>query len=133
MTNERDIVMQFSRAKQKLADAKDAQAIAQAEFDAVETQLLEHLENTRADATASYEGIGYVRAQKPRLYASCSIEAMPNLIEHLERIGRKDMVRETVNPQTLSAFVSECIDSGAQVPDMVTFYLKPQLRLYNSK
>jgi hypothetical protein len=33
-------------------------------------------------------------------------------------------------PQTLSSFTKECIEGGVEVPEFISYYLKPTIRLY---
>ena len=89
------------------------------------------MESNSAVATAKYEGIGYAQIQKPRLYASCKEENMERLFEFLKEQGREDLIKTTVLPQSLSSFTSECIETGAEVPEFVSYYLKPSIRLYS--
>lgn len=129
-TTERDLVLAYRTAKHNLDAAKDAQKFAQEEFDKAESVLVEWLDANSAEATARYEGLGYVSAQKPRLYASCRKENEENLFAFLKKEQREDLIRTTVSPQQLSAFVRERIEAGDPIPDIITYYLKPSLRLY---
>ncbi len=130
MTTERDLVVQFRDARAKLDLAKEQEALASAEFTKTETALLEHLEATQATATASYEGVGYVKLNKPRLYASVTQEHLPLVLEHLKAEGREDLIKTAVNAQTLSAYIAERLEQGRDIPDGVSYFLKAQLRIY---
>lgn len=128
--NERELVIAFRDARSKLDAAKEAEAAASAEYNKAELALLEHLEAAQATSTATYEGLGYVKMQKPRLYASVTQENLPEFLSFLKAEGREDLLKTTVAPQTLSAFVSERIEQGLGVPSMVSYYLKTSLRNY---
>lgn len=130
MTTERDLVVAFRDARQKLDSIKEQEAAASAEYSKAESALLDHLEATQAMATARYEGVGYVKLNKPRLYASVKQEDLPTLIEFVTAEGRNDLVKQVINPQTLSSYVSERIEQGLEVPPGVVYFLKPQLRIY---
>ena len=127
---ERDLVENFKRAKESRDDFKDRLKTAQEELDDAEFCLIEFLEAHSAVSTAEYEGLGYAQIQKPRLYANCRQEKMDDLISFLKSKNREDLIKITVMPQTLSSFTSECIEEGAEVPEFITYYLKPSIRLY---
>lgn len=127
---ERDLVAQFKSAKAKLDETREQESLASAELTKAETALLEHLEATQANATARYDGLGYVKLQKPRLYASVAQEHLHGLLEFLKMEGREDLVKTTVNPQSLSSYVAERIEQGLAAPEGVSYFLKPQLRIY---
>ena len=129
-TTERDLVAQFRRAKEKRDGIKDDLKDAQAEYDMTESRLIEFLESNSAISTAKYEGLGYAQIQKPRLYASCKEENMERLFDFLREKAREDLIKTTVMPQTLSSFVKECIETGIEIPDYVSYYLKTSIRLY---
>ena len=129
-TTERDLVAQFRRAKEKRDNLKDDLKAAQVEYDMTESRLIELLESNSAISTAKYEGLGYAQIQKPRLYASCKEENMERLFDFLREKAREDLIKTTVMPQTLSSFVKECIETGIEIPDYVSYYLKPSIRLY---
>jgi len=128
--SERDLVIQFKSAKEKRDALKEALKQAQEEFDKTEFAVIEFLEANSAVSTAKYEGLGYVQIQKPRLYASCKEDNLPGLFDFLKKQGREDLIKTTVLPQTLSSFTSECIESGVEVPECISYYLKPSVRLY---
>jgi hypothetical protein len=127
---ERDLVIQFKCAKEKKDALKEDLKNAQEEFDKAESRLIEFLESNSAISTAKYEGLGYAQIQKPRLYASCRQENMDDLFQFLKEQEREDLIKTTVMPQTLSSFVSECIEEGREIPEFINYYLKPSIRLY---
>ena len=129
---ERDLVAAFCDSKHKLDALKEQEALASAEHTKAESALLDHLEATQATATAHYEGLGYVKLNKPRLYASVKQEDLPSLIEFVTAQGRSDLVKQVINPQSLSSYVSERIENGETVPPQVVYFLKPQPRIYGA-
>ena len=130
-TTERDLVLRFKSAKEKRDALKEELKQAQEEYEKTEFVLIEFLESISAISTAKYEGIGYVQIQKPRLYASCREENIKALFAFLKEQGREDLIKTTVLPQSLSSFTSECIESGMEIPECITYYLKPSVRLYS--
>jgi len=127
---ERDLLFRFKLAREKRDRLKDDLKTAQEELDQSEFRLIEFLESHSAVSTAKYEGLGYAQIQKPRLYANCRQENMDDLIESLQTQNREDLIKTTVMPQSLSSFTSECIEQGIEVPEFITYYLKPSIRLY---
>ena len=127
---ERELVEKFRDAKGRLKELKLLAAEAQQELDTTENEILELLESDEKDATAIYEGIGCVKSQKPKLYASTLAENRDELAEWLTTIGRRDMVVSYVFPKTLSGFVKERVESGEEIPDCIQYYLKPSLKYY---
>ena len=128
---ERDLVLQFKCAKEKRDALKEGLKQAQEEYEKIEFGLIEFLESNSAISTAKYEGIGYVQIQKPRLYASCKEENLQDLFDFLKDQGREDLIKTTVAPQSLSTFMSERIEIGEEIPECVSYYLKPSVRLYS--
>ena len=130
-TTERDLVLRFKSAKEKRDALKEELKQAQEEYEKTEFVLIEFLESISAISTAKYEGIGYVQIQKPRLYASCREENIKALFAFLKEQGREDLIKTTVLPQSLSSFTSECIESGMEISECISYYLKPSVRLYS--
>ncbi|OQY42289.1 MAG: hypothetical protein B6242_16395 [Anaerolineaceae bacterium 4572_78] len=71
---ERDLVMSYQTAVDKVTELEETLKTAKKAKDACEKNLLDHLETTGAEKTATYEGLGYVTRVKPRLYARCNEE-----------------------------------------------------------
>ena len=127
---ERVLVQKFRAAKEK-KDALDASLkAAKKEFEKIEAQLIGILEANSAEASGRYDGVGYVRMMKPRLYANCNVGDMDTLFEHLKKVERTDLIKTTVPAPTLSSYVKECIETGQDIPECVSYYLKQSLRLY---
>ena len=129
---ERDLIIRFKHAKGRRDDLKECLQSAQEEYEKTEARLIEFLEAHSAVSTATYEGLGYAQMQKPRLYASCRQENMDRLLAFLNEQKREDLIKTTVMPQSLSSFTSECIEQGVELPDCISYYLKPVFRLYNN-
>ena len=127
---ERELLVRFKCAKGRRDEVKEALERAQEEYDHAESRLIEFLEANGAISTAKYEGMGYAQIQKPRLYASCRQENMDLLFDFLKDQQREDLIKTTVMPQSLSSFTKECIEAGIEVPEFITYYLKPTVRLY---
>jgi hypothetical protein len=128
---EKDLLVKFSDAKKAKARIESELEKAIFECDRAEAQLMELLTSKNATATANYEGLGKASLVKPRLYASCLKENEALLFKFLEDSGRVDLVKQTVNSQSLSGFIKERVEAGENVPEFITYHLRPSLRLYD--
>ena len=127
---EYDLLVRFKEAKEKLEQLKLQTSEAQKEFDEAENKLLELMSAQGKDATAKYEGLGYVSVTKPMVYASCVKDNEGQLFEYLKKDGRSDLIKEAVNARSLSGYVKELIEQGNPIPEFINYYLKPGLRFY---
>lgn len=115
----------------KKSDELDQQLKAtNEEYDRVEAQLYEYLENCDKEKTASYTGIGYATVCKPKVRASVTNDQMEAFKKYLGRIKRRDLLKETVHASTLAVFVKDLIDQGKPVPECVSYYLQPVIKVY---
>jgi len=128
--SERELLVAFKEACQRLDDIKEAQKDAQAVKDRFETELVELLTGNEAEATAKYDGIGYGKMSKPRVFASCTVENKEALKAYLIKAGREDLIKEDVSAPALSGFVGELLEQGKPAPAMVSYYLKTSVRIY---
>ena len=127
---ERSLVIKFKAAKETKAKAKEDAAIATKAYEEIEAELIEALDARGAEATARFEGIGYARAMKPKLYASFKKENEGDVFKFLIESDRSDLIKETVNASSLSSFVKDNIEAGEDVPDFITYYLKRTVNVY---
>lgn len=123
-------MLKFRDAKAKRDLLKSQLAEAQAELDSTERGLVELLTAQGKEATAKYEGLGFVSLTKPELYASCRKEYEEKLFAYLASIGRSDLVRASVHPRSLSGFVKELLEEGNTIPEFVSYYLRPSVKFY---
>jgi len=126
--NERDLVIRYRDARQKKEAAEAALREASADCDQAEAELVELLTARNATTTAKYDGIGSVTLVKPRLYASFRKEDEANLFSYLEQEGRADLIKPTVNSQSLSGFIRERVEQGQVVPEFISYYLRVSAR-----
>jgi hypothetical protein len=127
---ERDLVVKFREARLAKKAAETALEEANRIYMDAESALIESLQARDADATARYEGVGYVSLAKPRLYARFDKEVEPQVFEYLKTQERSDLIKETVNPASLSGFVGEKLGQGEAVPEFIKYYLKASVRFY---
>ena len=128
--NERDLLCAYKIASQRLNDVSEAKKDAQACYDKAEAELVEFLTGNQAEATATYDGLGYAKMSKPRVYASFLKENEEKAKLFLKESGRGDMVKETVAAPSLSSYVAELIEAGKPVPEIFSYYLKTKVRMY---
>ena len=128
--DERSLIIAYRDAKQKRDELFDALQKATAEEERIEKQLIELLESKDAKSTAKYLGVGYVSLMKPRLYANYLKENEEVVFEFIKNEGRDDLIRPTINKQSLSGFIGECVEGGKEVPQFISYYLKPSVRIY---
>lgn len=126
---ERDLLMRYKTAHELVEQLETQVKSARAEEREAESHLIEYLETHRATATGKYD-CGWAQIQAPRLYASATQEVWPQILVWLKMHGHESAVKETVHPSTLSQIVGELLRDGTPLPDGVTYYLKPNVRLY---
>ena len=130
-TTELDLVLRFREAKLKKDQAEQARELAEQEYDKTESELIDLLNAKNATKTAEYEGVGHVTLQKPRVYASVIKENQEKLFAFLRGdVQRSDLIKEVVNPQSLSGFVKDELESGRGVPEFINYYLKAKAQFY---
>lgn len=130
MKNERDLVCQFREAKIRKDETEEIAKKAKAEFDKIESELIEAMDASGIETTAKYEGVGYCRMMTPRLYASFLKENEDSVFKFLKVQKRDDLIKPTVHSASLSSFVGELVESGGKIPEFISFYMKKSIRLY---
>lgn len=130
VNDERSLIIAYRDAKLECEQIAEKLEQATQIRDRCERDLIEYLDSKDANATARYEGVGYVGLVKPRLYASYTKDNEDKVFSFLKDHGREDLVRPTVNKQSLSSFVSEACEQGMEIPEYISYYLKPSARIY---
>ena len=126
--SERDLAIGYRSACEGLKELEEKVKDAKRERDQAEHALLEWLE-TEGKTTVEYDGIGRFSVKKPRLFASCKVENLDSLIAYLGREGRDDLVKTTVNANSLSTFVKEQTLEGIDVPEFINVYYKTGVKI----
>jgi hypothetical protein len=127
---ERELLVALKTARERLDAIKEAQKDAQACYDKAEADIVEALTANQAEATAKYDGIGYAKIMKPRVYASVRKDDEDQLKKLLRDKGRGDLVRETISAPCLSSYVAELVEAGKPIPDIISYYLKVSVRIF---
>lgn len=128
---ERDLVQELKSSRDEIEKIELKLKAAKEREIKAEAALIELLEAHGAEATGQYEGLGKFKLMKPRLYANVTKENQDKLLSFLQEIGREDMMKTTVMPQTLSTFVKERIENGEAIPEFIGYYFKPSLRFFS--
>ena len=127
---ERDLLAHFKSAHEAVDIAEEVLKAARAEERTAEQALIDYLEAHRASATGKYDGLGWAQINSPRLFASASQEVLPQVLAWLRSHGHESAVKETVHSSTLSQIVGEQLRDSGELPPGVTYFLKPQIKLY---
>lgn len=131
---ERELVERFYAALKVKESMTLGLKKANEELDEIETRLLETLSEQEKTATATFEGIGYASIAKPQVRASIKVENREVAFKWLEMIKRTDLIKTSVDARTLSSFVRERLESNdPAIPECITYYLEPDVRLYDEK
>lgn len=131
--NEGELVAQFRQQFESVEALEQSLEKAKAALEATKQSLLDLFEENGTERTATYEGVGWITRCKPRLYANCTEEKKPELFDILRKEGREDMIKEVVNPSTLSSYVSGLVEEGKPVPGCIGYVFKPAVRLYTKE
>lgn len=141
---ERDLLLDLKSADKVLAMAAEAQKTAQAAYDRAENALIEYMQAKQLKTTGKYAGLGSATLVKPRLYANYLKENEEQVFKFLKDVGRGDLIKETVNKNSLSGFVKEMLENPdpenpVSIPDvqmaeagtvpLISFHLQPSIKL----
>lgn len=129
-SKEMDLVFKYRYAKELLESKQLQLDEAKKSVENIETELIDLLQAEGKERTAKYEGVGFISLMSPKVYASCLKEKEEELFSYLRSEGREDMIRPTVNARTLSSYTKELMEEGKNVPECISYYMKPSIRLY---
>ena len=106
---------------------------AGSEYAAAETNMIEYLMRMAQQGTRQYAGIGQVTIDGKNIHASISEENKEIAFKEIEAMGRGEIIKRSVHPSTLEAFVSELQDTGVAVPQHISVYETPKLSFAKKK
>lgn len=130
---ERTLVLKFAALKDEVATLNDALSDKKREFEAVEAQLMELLDDEGKKSSARFDGIGHVTCVDPTPYASIATGQDEILFESLRKMGRDDLIKLTVHSGSLTTLVKQCLKEGTPIPEGSTYYFKRRLSFYPIK
>lgn len=128
--NERDSLLRLKELRARRSELEDELKQVKNEYVTIESELIETLMSEGKEATARYEDAGYCVLMQPKVRASVNKEFEDEFKKYLESIGRADIIKETIHPQTLSAFVKGALEENDTLPEYVNYFLQPQIRMY---
>ncbi len=130
--DEQKLLENYVKARNRLEAEEEIMKAHKANLEEAETKILEFLESANKKDTGMYPNLGKVSITAPRVYASLKEENRTAGFAYLKQMGRADLIKETVNSQSLSSFTKEIVESGQEVPDCISYYLKPSIKFTRS-
>lgn len=129
---ERDLVIELAEARKTKEDAEKFLKEANLRVLKAEAALIEALNASGATSTAKYEGVGSFSKLQPRVYATYKKDDEATVFAFLRNVGREDLIRPSIHPQSLSALVKEHLETGKPLPEAIAYYSAEALR-FNPK
>lgn len=120
------LAAEFAGLKKEKETLSDRLKSVNEELEKKEAKLMEMLEAQNLEQVR-YDGIGLITIKKPRVTASIMEGQEDVLFESLEKLGRGDLVKRTVNRNSLASFFKELLERGEAIPDGGSYYLLKQL------
>lgn len=131
MNLEHDLLVKLRDARAELDAANKAKATAQKNVDRLQSELFELLTEKGATSTAKYDGIGFATIPKePKLYANFDKENQEDVFDFLKKRGMGDLIKQDVNRSSLSSYVKQLVIDGEELPEFISYYIKPTVTLY---
>lgn len=128
--DEKILLEKFRAAKFRLAEVREEEKIASADFEAVKLELITYLKEREMKGTGKYEGLGFATLEKPEIKANVLAEDREKLFEYLKEQGLGDVIKPTVHHSTLSAIVADQYNQGKPVPDFIKVFWMDNVRFY---
>lgn len=102
-----------------------------AEINEIKDKLIEKLTEQGKSKTAAYLGLGWATLTAPKVRASIPEECKEDAFAFIRKNDRADMIKLTVNANSLSSFVGELLDDGKKIPDVIKYALIPDVYCYD--
>jgi len=130
---EREMLVELKEKRKRRDETKEAFELASKEYEQAQTRLIQALEDAGKTSTAKYEGIGFATMpESKRIYANYTLQHEEDVFKFLTDAGYREIIKKTVNTNTLSSVIGEMIKEGKEVPGFITYYVKPSIRFYES-
>lgn len=130
--DEKELVEKYISARTKVEATKLILGESNRILEECESKILEYLEAQGKKDTGMFPGLGKITVTVPRVYATCKEENKETCFAYLKQMERGDLIKETVNSMSLSSFTKEILESGQEVPDCISYYLKPSIKFTRS-
>lgn len=127
------LVAELNRCRKLKTELNKQVKEAQAAYGAADEAMLKYLDRMAIRGTREYAGVGQVSISGVEVHASISEENKPLAFEEIRKMGRGEIIKETIHPSTLDAFVSECKDTGVPVPAHVSTFERPKFSFAKKK
>src|SRR3990167_6150821 len=131
MELEQTLVEKLFSLRAEIAEKDSALKSIKSEYENGVSELVELLRSQGKEASAKYEGIGFVSLGTPQLYASYKKENQDDIFSWVKSLGRDDLIKDTIHPASFSSFVSELLGRSETLPEIVSYYLKPKVTFYD--
>ena len=122
-----DIAKLFAELKKEKERQKKAMSALTDEWDALTIHIIPEMLAEDGMASVNLDS-GYRIQTSPQAYCSTvagmSAEVRAWMIDN----GHEEMISETINPQTLKAFIKESIDNGDEIPSDDIVNYQPYIR-----
>lgn len=125
---ERQLIEKFKSAKDKKEALKLQLDKANEEFDDIEAELMQLLDDQNKKSSSVYVGLGHVTNVEPTPYAAIKPGEDEKLFASLKEIGREDLIKTSVNTSSLSGLVRQLLKDKQPLPEGCTYYLKRRLQ-----
>ena len=123
---EKELLAKVIELRQIETTLKESLRDAQDDLSNAETSLIEYMQDKDLKSF-NIDDLGSVVLNKPRLYANVRKEFEEQLFAFLDEHGRGDLVKQTVNRQSLSQFVGQLVEEGKAIPEFIGIFMKPTL------
>lgn len=128
---ERELIQTYVEKKAAYEEAKTKASNAHKEMEKVKGEIIEYMEDTGKERTASYEGLGSISLCQPTPRARVEKGKEDELFNYLTDVGRTDLIKTSIHPATLSSYVRELIEEGGEIPEYISVWMQPRIRLNN--
>lgn len=125
------MVEEMDRLAEELEKARQHAASLQNQYDRLRRIDIPKAMEDRGISSAKFSGIGRGVRIADEVFVSCKEEHRDALLDWLRDNGETGMIRDTVAPSTLKAYVSRRIKEGGAYPaDLLTVSVIPTARFY---
>lgn len=127
------VVSELVKWKKRKTELNKLVDEAKKEYGAAEEAMLEFLMRMAQQGTRYYASVGQVTIDGKNIHASISEENREKAFKEIEAMGRAEIIKRTIHPSTLEAFVSELQDTGVPVPKHISVFETPKLSFAKKK
>lgn len=134
MSIERELLQEYINARKAYDQASALKTAANERLQTAEEKLTSYMIDAEKKSTAKFEDLGYASLTAPDVqFPSYDKDREDECFDFIRQIGEGPIIKEAVHPASFKAFVKRLIESATPVPDYITYYLRPKIRLYAKK